>query len=115
MELLTTDEVARRLGVKKATVYAYVSRGLLSSRRHADGSMFAADEVETFAGGRRRDLTPATHTGITLISDDALYYRGRDVCAMSSTESYEAVAGLLWTGDLRAIPLTPDPGLGDLA
>ena len=32
--LLTTDEVARRLGVKKATVYAYVSRGLLSSRRH---------------------------------------------------------------------------------
>ena len=61
--LLTTDEVARRLGVKKATVYAYVSRGLLSSRRHADGkeSVFAADEVESFAGGRRRrDEGPAS-------------------------------------------------------
>ena len=34
--LLTTEEVARRLGVKKATVYAYVSRGLLGSRRNAD-------------------------------------------------------------------------------
>jgi len=116
--LLTTDEVARRLGVKKATVYAYVSRGLLSSRRHADGkeSVFAAEEVESFAGGRRRrDEGPATHTGITLIADGALYYRGRDVTALAGTEMYEAVAGLLWTGELRAVPLRPDPGLRELA
>lgn len=116
--LLTTDEVARRLAVKKATVYAYVSRGLLSSRRHADGkeSVFAAAEVEAFAGGRRRaDEAPATHTGITLITGGELFYRGRDVRALAGTESYEAVAGLLWTGELRAVPLTPDLGLRTLA
>ena len=117
-QLLTTDEVARRLGVKKATVYAYVSRGLLSSRRHADGkeSLFDAAEVENFAGGRRqRDEAPAIHTGITLITDGDLYYRGRDARALARTERYEAVAGLLWTGKLRAVPLTPDPGLRELA
>jgi citrate synthase len=116
--LLTTDQVARRLGVKKATVYAYVSRGLLSSRRHADGkeSLFAAAEVENFAGGRRRgDEAPATHTGITLITGGDLYYRGRDARLLAGSEQYEAVAGLLWTGDLRAIPLVPDPGLRGLA
>lgn len=32
-ERLTTRETAERLGVKPETVYAYVSRGQLSSRR----------------------------------------------------------------------------------
>ena len=41
--LLSTEETARRLGVKRATVYSYVSRGLLRSRRNGDGkeSLFA--------------------------------------------------------------------------
>jgi excisionase family DNA binding protein len=32
-EYLTVDEAARRLGIKRATLYAYVSRGLLKSYR----------------------------------------------------------------------------------
>jgi citrate synthase len=32
-EFLTVDEAARLLGVKPATLYAYVSRGLLRSYR----------------------------------------------------------------------------------
>ena len=32
-EYLTVDEAARRLGVKAATLYAYVSRGVLPSYR----------------------------------------------------------------------------------
>lgn len=54
--LLTTEEVARRLGVKKETVYAYVSRGLLDSRRNGDGkeSLFTEADVAAFAAGRRR-------------------------------------------------------------
>jgi citrate synthase len=32
-EYLTADEAARRLGVKRATLYAYVSRGVLPSFR----------------------------------------------------------------------------------
>ncbi|TDE02454.1 citrate/2-methylcitrate synthase [Jiangella asiatica] len=58
---LTTRQVAIRLGVKPATVYAYVSRGLLTSRRGLGGraSTFDADEVERLAqrgrGGRPID------------------------------------------------------------
>ncbi len=32
-EYLTVDEAARRLGIKPATLYAYVSRGILKSYR----------------------------------------------------------------------------------
>jgi citrate synthase len=115
--LLTTDEVARRLGVKRATVYAYVSRGLLGSRRNADGkeSLFAEPEVEAFAATRRRTgpgpETPATRTGITLIAAGELFYRGHDVPALARTQPFESVATLLWTGELGNVALTPDPVL----
>ena len=55
-KLLSPPEVARRLGVKPQTVYAYVSRGLLrpdpaSTHRN---SLFAPDEVERAAVRARR-------------------------------------------------------------
>ena len=119
--LLTTDEVARRLAVKKATVYAYVSRGLLGSRRNADGkeSLFAEPEVAAFAAGRKRagvvPEAPAVHTGITLITGTGLYYRGQDVRDLAATASFESVAALLWTGRLQDRPLEPDPALRSLS
>jgi len=104
--VLTTDEVARRLGVKPATIYAYVSRGLLASSRNADGkgSLFAEADVEAFAASRRRTVAPGEsppiHTGITLIKDGTLYFRGQDALALATAASYESVATLLWTGHL---------------
>ena len=97
--MLSTEEVARRLGVKPATVYAYVSRGLLHSRRNGagKGSLFDEAEVAAFAAGRRA-ATPVVHTGITLIRDGRLFYRGRDVADLARTETYESVVSLLWTG-----------------
>jgi citrate synthase len=117
--MLTTDEVARRLGVKPATVYAYVSRGLLSSERNGDGkaSLFNETEVEAFAAGRRRAApydSPAIHTGLTLIDDGHLYYRGHDVAVLAREQSYESVVTLLWTGKLRHVPLRPAPALREL-
>ena len=114
---LTTDEVAHRLGVKPATVYAYVSRGLLTSRRNADGkgSLFAKSDVDAFVASRRRPTTPGIQTGITLIKDGNLYYRGRDVCMLARTDTYESVANLLWTGDLGHVDLEPRPDLLALA
>ncbi|MDI6100799.1 citrate synthase [Actinoplanes sp. NEAU-A12] len=115
--LLTTEEVAVLLGVKPATVYAYVSRGLLSSRRNADGknSMFAKADVDAFLAGRRRTTTPGIQTGITLIRDGGLYFRGRDATVLARTTAYEAVASLLWTGDLDDVPFPVDRNLSDLA
>lgn len=105
--MLTTDEVARRLGVKRTTVYAYVSRGLLTGRRNAQGkeTLFAEADVHAFEATRgaraaERPGSPAVHTGITLIAADTLFYRGYDVSELARDEQYEAVADLLWTGKL---------------
>ena len=115
--LMTTEEVAHRLGVKPATIYAYVSRGLLTSRRNADGkgSLFEKADVDAFVAGRKRSATPTIQTGITLIKEGSLFYRGRDACVLAHTASYESVATLLWTGDLEHVDLVPQRELLSLA
>jgi citrate synthase len=103
MARLTTREVADRLGVKPSTVYAYVSRGLLASRRGPGGrtSTFDAREVEALARRRRRAAGPeGIRTAVTLIGDDRLYYHGVDVLDLARRRSYEEVADWLWTGTL---------------
>ena len=104
---LTTDEVARRLGVKAATVYAYASRGMLRSTRLPGrrGSFFAQDEIDEFVANGRDGRQPAgaverIRTELTLLDDDLLFYRGLNVGELALTVSFEAVAGLLWTGEL---------------
>lgn len=106
---LTTRETAERLGVKPETVYAYVSRGQLSSSRAPGGrgSTFDAREVEALARrtGRREHAAPsgepAFPTGITLIERDAYYYRGVDATELARNHAYEEIAEWLWTGALR--------------
>lgn len=106
---LTTREAAELLGVKPETVYAYVSRGQLSSVRAAGGrgSTFDAGEVRALARrSGRREPSPAGgdlvfRTGITLIEDDRYYLRGVDATELARRHSYEEVAEWLWTGELR--------------
>ena len=47
-EYLTAAEAARRLGVKRATLYAYVSRGILASYRQGikRERLYRRDDVE---------------------------------------------------------------------
>ncbi len=106
---VSAADAARRLGVKPATLYAYVSRGTLTRQRGADGrtSLFDADEVERLArrGRPRRpagtlDLT--VESRITEIGADGLRYRGHDVLGLAVSRSFEDVAELLWTGALPA-------------
>lgn len=106
-EPLTSAEAARRLGVKPATLYAYVSRGTLSRTRAADGktSLFDAGEIERLArrGRPRRpagalDLT--VESQVTQISEGRLRFRGHDAAGLARTRSFEDVAALLWTGAL---------------
>ncbi|MCJ0980184.1 hypothetical protein MTX35_20960 [Rhodococcus sp. ARC_M12] len=104
--LLTTAQAASRLGVKPETVYAYVSRGLLTSTRlpGVRGSVFDVDEVESLAGrdsARRTDIgaVERIRTQTTLIENGHLYYRGRDAVELSSLP-FESVAHFVWTGEL---------------
>ncbi|NUR48218.1 MAG: helix-turn-helix domain-containing protein [Hamadaea sp.] len=100
--LLTTAEVARRLRIKPETIYAYVSRGLLT-RVKVPGeriSRFRLSDVERLAArtqGTRpeRDAEPAMRTAITLIAYNRLFYRGRDAASLVDT-AFEHVATLLW-------------------
>ncbi|MBM2616549.1 helix-turn-helix domain-containing protein [Actinoplanes sp. LDG1-06] len=114
---LSTAEVAHLLGVKPATVYAYVSRGLLGRRRNADGknSLFDRREVDAFLAARKRPTTPGIQTGITLIQDGFLYYRGEDAVQLARVASFEEVVALLWTGARQYADLAPDPRLRRLA
>ncbi|MFF8957307.1 citrate/2-methylcitrate synthase [Streptomyces sp. NPDC014894] len=107
-ERLSTREAAERLGVKPATLYAYVSRGQLASRRDPDGrgSTFDAREVDALVRRGRRE--PASggdaqriRTGITLIDRDRYYYRGVDAAELARRHHYEEIADWLWTGTLR--------------
>jgi len=115
--LMTTDQVAARLGVKPATVYAYVSRGLLPAVRNArgKGSLFARADVDAFIAGRQKTTTPGIQTGVTLIKDGGLYYRGVDAIELARRSTFEAVATLLWTGTLEHVDLTEKPLLTALA
>lgn len=118
-----TQEAARLLGVKPATVYAYVSRGQLTSRRDpvGRGSSFDAREVEALARRNRREAAGpsgsatsagelSVRTALTLIESDRYYFRGVDAVELASRYRYEEVAEWLWTGTLvRGARFTAPP------
>ena len=124
---LTAAETAARLGVKPESLYAYVSRGLLSRERDAAGSSFDPLEVEAFARRRRREpsATPATttrdsraagtplmvlDTRLAHIEDDELRYRGRSAARLAHEQSFEEVVTWLWK-----VPSLRGPSRDDLA
>lgn len=112
---ITSAEAAQRLGVKLETLYAYVSRGLLSRQRIAGsrGSTFDRAEVEALAasGGRARGADsrpfrfPALNTRVSLVTDGGLHYRGMDAIELSESRSFEEVASWLWTGKWQSDPM----------
>src|ERR1700730_1944550 len=94
---LTTAEAAARLGVKPATLYAYVSRGLLHSERGSGGSTFDAQEWARLVDSSRRATAGgsgrlAFATALTLIDDGMLYYRGEAATELARDRTFEEVA-----------------------
>jgi len=127
---LSAEQAAHALGVSRATLYAYVSRGLLRSEARA-GSRARAYRAEDVAAllrrrEQRRDParaaedalhwgTPILESSLALISEGHLYYRGVDAVALAEEASLEEVASLLWSGERRlpfpdALP-EPSPAL----
>ena len=115
-EFLTAAQAAQRLGVKPATLYAYVSRGVLRRDRAADGrgSLFDSEEVERLAR-RGRPRRPAgvaditVESAITELTADSLRFRGHDATRLAVTRTFEEVAELLWTGEFPPAHAVP-PG-----
>lgn len=106
---ISAAEAASRLGVKRETIYAYVSRGLLHSERHIDGksSTFDPAEIDRFrrrkADDRPGRLEVPITSGITEVLDGTVRYRGHDLDTLiSDSHHYEEVAELLWSGRLEA-------------
>lgn len=103
---LSAAEAARRLGVKRETLYAYVSRGLLTRQRVPGDRRSRFDETEVRrlaerrrAGGRAGALEVVVDSGLTLLEPAGrLFYRGWDVADACGRASFEEVATWLWDG-----------------
>ncbi|MEQ8814213.1 MAG: citrate/2-methylcitrate synthase [Thalassobaculum sp.] len=122
---ITAAEAAAELNVSRATLYAYVSRGLVESRGQPGSRkrLYAAADIRRLrsagdgsAGSPDRALdfgTPLLDSAITLIDGGRLYYRGRDALALAESASLETVAGLLWQVD-DADPFAEDDTAADV-
>ncbi len=100
------------LDVQKATLYAYVSRGLVRSRA-VSGSrrhQYLRSDVERLKAGKhaRRDPRgaakatlgmrglPVLQSAITCIESGRVFVRGRDLVELADNSSFEDVVALLW-------------------
>ncbi len=109
---LSADEVIQQLGINKATLYSYVSRGTIRSEETEGKSRrrrYFAEDVEALLK-RKEDRRnpervaesalqwgdPVFESAITLIEKNRLYYRGVDALELACSQSFEAVAMLLW-------------------
>ncbi len=117
---LSAEAAAAKLEVSRATLYAYVSRGLIRSRavKGERRRRYVASDIERLARekfGRRDPAASARQTlsvaglpvlssSLTLIDGGQLYYRGQDAVTLSRTASFERVAALLWGGPFTWAP-----------
>ncbi len=116
-EYLSAAQAAAELGISPATLYAYVSRGLI--RSEAEGRSrrrrYHAEDVWLLKRRRehRRDPAraaqdalywglPVLESRISVIHEGRLYYAGRDVVELATSSTLEQVAWLLWAGDADA-------------
>jgi citrate synthase len=109
---LNAQEAADALGVTRATLYAYTSRGQLRSEPipgQPRTRRYYREEIERLREQKesRRDPAkaaqrglhwggPVLDSGITLIEKGRLYYRGQDARKLARASTLEEVVELLW-------------------
>lgn len=109
---LDAAEASERLGISRATLYAYVSRGLIRASTDTDDprrSLYSATDIAALAERKTRSRKPEAvanatldfglpvlTSGITRIADGRLAYRGRDAADFAASASLEETARLLW-------------------
>lgn len=112
---LSAREAAAELGVSVATLYAYVSRGLVRSESEGNQRARRYHRADIEALKNRQEQrrnpgkavekalhwgTPVLESAISLITDGQLYYRGRSAVALATSATVEQVASLIWTGEM---------------
>ena len=112
---MSAKETALFLEISRETLYAYVSRGQLISEPSPGEphvKRYRSEDLVRFK--RRRDARrapdeiaeaslnfglPVLSSGITLIQEGMVYYKGQDALRLAQTASLEDVAMLLWGTD----------------
>src|ERR1700754_913027 len=117
---LSAREASAELAISQATLYAYVSRGLIRSEPSADSRShrYRAEDVRTLKDRRTpapeprgmrsfdADL-PVMDSSVATITEDGPIYRGVNCVDLAEKDTLEHTATLLW--DVTAIdPFAPD-------
>jgi citrate synthase len=111
---LSAKEAAALLGVKPQTLYAYASRGLLRRTGTGKRRRYLVEDLERLQLRQRARSghgavaaaalsfgQPVLDTRITDIDERGPRYRGRSALQLAEQgQSFEAVAELLWSGEL---------------
>lgn len=113
MPTLSASEACEMLGIQAATLYAYVSRGLIRSQAQPDSRarVYQREDVERLA--QKKALRgapesavlhsldwglPVLESGVSTIADGRLYYRGQALESLLEL-SLEELVKLLWNQD----------------
>lgn len=93
-DLLTAEQAAERLNIKPATLYSYVSRGLVRTQPDPTDPrrrFYRAEDIERLEQRRSADPTPG-ETPIPSLFEAV----GQDAAKLSARETFERAAALLW-------------------
>lgn len=112
MKWLDVDTACGALGIKPASLYAYVSRGLVRARTSEvdpRASVYASADIDYLLtrkrAGRNRDSIargaigwgePILESAITTVHEGRLIFRGFDAVTLSEDKTLEQVASILW-------------------
>jgi citrate synthase len=126
---LSAREAAAFLGIKLQTLYAYASRGQLRRVGTGKRRSYLVEDLEHLQTRQRARSghgpvaaaalsfgDPVLDTRITGIDERGPLYRGRPAVELAAAGArFEAVAELLWSGELPEtaptwLPLAPPPG-----
>jgi citrate synthase len=117
---LSAREASAELAISPATLYAYVSRGLIRSEPSPDSRShrYSAEDVRGLKerrtpspeprGSRSFDADlPVMDSAISTITEDGPIYRGVNCVELADTDTLEHAATLLW--DVTGVdPFAPD-------
>ncbi|MEY2604080.1 MAG: citrate synthase [Verrucomicrobiota bacterium] len=111
---LTATEAADFLNISKTTLYAYVSRGLVRSEYGLNQRSRVYHRLDLERLKQRKRIrqqpsaemsnalywgSPLLESGLTLLTNGQVFYRGKEATALASSRTFLEVATWFWTGN----------------